>query len=1001
MKTYILILISTLLSISARPQEIFPGGIIGVGGSYNATYSPSPCAFAKRPIGNTPGITKASTYPGPFQTHNWWNSALWNVDYSSNTKDLHSDHMHPHPLILDAVSNGLVLRHRTKDYMSDVDVSNYYVADQDVRVYLKNKTATRTNVEDYGHWHVKMVQETGGGDNLHFTGAAGCPYVFFQKEGNADPMIYGANIRVFATNASAIGFTVNSNAFFYPDVHYALFIPNGTQISINNGSSFINHTTLTADQNIFNDIQIRLPSGVDYFSVALLPQASISALTLFTTHAFNFITGTDFSYFYHENTAAVTNIFTATTVAKDGTANEGTLQALYRHQYLYSPEATTQNTGYTYMSPRGPMQLIKGNNFNTIMKHHGILPSLAFASKADKARLFTLCTEYSNSPEISNPSSFTGDSYNVFIMISQAARIAEIAHQVGNYTARNRCLDAAKYHIEDWLTSPSTEHCKLVHYSTDFNWMTYYPDAFNADIGMHDAHFVTGYLIYGAAMVGRYEKKRTGNMNWVNSWKPMIDLLVRNINDWNKTCASTPSDPYNPCFPYLRFFDPYAGHSWAHSYTENQESVSEAVQFAAGAMMWGEITGNIAMRDMGAMLFVNESEAGRQYWHDVDNTNVNRAPFSHEYPYNHAGIVYKWGAAYRCFFGNEPYQFHGITYWPITGASVWMGVNPAGAERNYNDFLTAYGKNVSGTNAEDYWTSEMLSYMALFNASAAHSTFIPAVLNNPSVFDKNAVYKSHQINAYHWIGTLDSVGRVDANTSADIAFYSVFVKDNCKHYMIYNAPNNPARQVKFSDGQEFTVPSDTLIVFKVCSSTLPVQLLNFSAAKKGTDADILWQVIGEEENTHYVLEKSKDGKSFFPLAEIKGRGAYTGIYDYLYHDPLLFSGNTFYRLKIDEPESAASYSKIVVVSNNSIASVSELFPNPASTHINFYIFDPEYDWIDYIITDISGKEITRGGSEASVGTKISIDVSSLSSGAYFLNLKEDKSGSVVIKKFVK
>lgn len=183
MKTKAYILSILLFQYIVLPaQEIFPGGIPGTGGSYNLTFPGSTCPpFNARPIGNnnTTAITKTASYTGPFQTHNWWNSALWNVSYLSTTKDLHSDVMHPHPLILDAESNGLVLRYRDRDYQSGATTSNYFVADQDVRIFLKNKTASATKVDSYGHWHARMVQETGGGENLFFTAAAGCPYVFF------------------------------------------------------------------------------------------------------------------------------------------------------------------------------------------------------------------------------------------------------------------------------------------------------------------------------------------------------------------------------------------------------------------------------------------------------------------------------------------------------------------------------------------------------------------------------------------------------------------------------------------------------------------------------------------------------------------------------------------------------------------------------------------------------------------------------------------------------
>lgn len=962
----ILFIISfTAIYTSVIAQQVFPGGTVGVGGSYNLTFPSGTCFIPNRPIGNnnTSAITKGPSYQGSFQTHQWWNYALWNVSYLSTTQNSPGV-MHPHPFILEADSDGLALRYRNQNYQAATLSSNYFTADIDLKVGLYGRTTSQTQVEDYGHWHVKMVQQTGDSNNLYMTAAAGSPYVFFDLQGIAIPVITGGNMKIFATTSNSIGIISNTNSFSYPDKYFALIMPPGSKISIG-GGLYVSPNSVAANTSASN-IRIALPIGSNFFSVGLLPTNTIAALNLLTTYGLNFITGTDFSYAYNEATSAVSSKFTYTTIAKDGTANEGTLFALYRHQYLYSPEASTSiNTGYTYLSPRGNMQLLSGNVFTTQMTYYGLLPMLSKASKADTVKLYNLCVDFAASLQITMPSTLNYDMYNTFIAISQAGRMAEVANEVGNYVSRDKCLDAAKYWIENWLSSPDGKTCHAVHYSPVFNWLTCYPDAFQADIGIHDSHFMYGYLIHGAATVARFEKRRFGNLNWVNTWKPMIDLMVRNIDDWNKNCISSANDGNNPCFPFLRYFDPYDGHSWALNYTESQESVAEAVQFAAAAALWGEVTGNIAMRDMGIMIFVNESECGRQYWYDVDNANVNKAPFASSYPYNHAGIIYTWGAEYGTFFGIQPYQIHGITYWAISGSSVWMGKNLTGLQRDYNDFLSAYGGNVSGTTSEGYWSSEMLSAMALINAPAAASLFNSAVLNNDVVFNANAGMQAYRGIGYQWISILDSVGLVDATVQANTAFFSVFYKNGCRHYMVYNAPNNPGKVVHFSDGKTFFVPADTLMVVKDCNLTaLPITFLNFDIKTISNDVYIYWQTV-QEKNIHYfVIEKSSGDEIFTSIDTIYSTiDDQSAVLNYSYIDRNPGAGEWYYRIRQQTYDNLYSYSSIKSVVYNNVKRYSRfkkfyysLDDSPMIKIINQSDLKSE---VEILIMDMTGKEVAN------------------------------------------
>ena len=107
-------------------------------------------------------------------------------------------------------------------------------------------------------------------------------------------------------------------------------------------------------------------------------------------------------------------------------------------------------------------------------------------------------------------------------------------------------------------------------------------------------------------------------------------------------------------FPFLRSFDPYAGHSWACGHARfgdgnNQESSSEAMNAWCGLILWGEATGDRALRDLGIYLFTTELAAINAYWFDV--LGENRPA---DFPQTTLGLVWGGKADYGTWFSAKP-----------------------------------------------------------------------------------------------------------------------------------------------------------------------------------------------------------------------------------------------------------------------------------------------------------------------------------------------------------
>ncbi len=844
-------------------QEVFPGGGTG---SYNLTLPPDDYQGGNiydEIGGGAAGYSYATlgpNYTGPFQTHQWWTSALWNVGLGAGTTgevwyrgDSHSENMHPLPLQIDAGNEGFDLRYRDNaNQVSGANQVNNGPATIDLRVGLEGSAATETSVDGYGDFHAIFRQEWAG-TTLLATGCAGSPYFFLERQGNQDFEFYHqgvpGTINDVISNAEmeAISLTTNTGP---TTATFALIFPPGTTI----GGTAVGALPIGAGAPFGSSFVADVPNGSNYITIAVLPDNSPATFQDFAQYGWNFITNTEHSYNYDELNSALTTNFDVTTTNVYGFANTGTLMALYRHQWMNSPEATSASTGYIYPSVRGDMQVIRTGNFATEMTHMGILPTLGYANTGNDTQLWNYIDNFSSSLFNMND---VADGYNKD-QFTELITNLQLARQIGHMAAFNNILNHLRDRLTDWLVADDGDYDRYFAYSPTFNWMAHYPNGFGSSGTFVDAHFHIGYFMMAAAIVARYDPA------FVTDYGEMIDVMVGSINEYRKDMTDPGANgTVRPWFPYLRYFDPYAGHSWADPMANDQESVSEAIHFAAGVFLWGETTQNDQLRDLGALLFTTETEAARQYWFDVDAA-VNGAPYANAYNHRHLTMLYNWGGNYATFFGVESEYIHGITYIPGTGASTWLGTNIAGAAYNYSEI------------ADDY--SQWGGWGQAINVQ--HATHDPTSAINAFNTYEGMWGNDSKAFTYHWIHTYDSAGLYDgANVQADITGFGTFVKDSCntwyRHYMFYNPPGDPAKTVHATDGTCWYLPEDTVITYSLLGPDT-IGTLDASATTicNGDDVTLTLNDFSVCDNDTVVeYQYSTDGTNWITVQRITGGGA--------------------------------------------------------------------------------------------------------------------------------
>ncbi|MFD7316645.1 glycosyl hydrolase [Streptomyces sp. NPDC059883] len=707
----------------------------------SGSYSDSRPAGTSGPTTNTgtpvtPKVTEAAR-ARPLPTNDWWSSLAFQR-YGDNP---YSTPMYGHPLTYQATAGGLEVGYPTTPAIVGEGRQYEYAHKADLTLGLTGLNSPDTKADAWSDWTVTPYWSDGA-RTLRATIGHGLPFVYAKGSGGDARITTAAAPAVFADDGNVLGITVAGH-------HYALFAPSGSDWTVSG-------STVTAGLG-----------GADYFSLAVLP--STDALATYKKYAYSFVTGSKVSWSTGGGTVKAT--YSLTTEPQEGTET-GTLQALYRHQWLNTTDALTP---YTYVSPRGTMKVRESASFTTSQASSGVLPALPRSSAVDQARLKGYLDEVAGAAD---PFSGATDTYWTGKALGKLAQLVPMADQIGESATRDKLLGLLKGRLQEWFTAGGASE-----FSYDKDWKTLigYPASYGSDTELNDHHFHYSYYVYAAAIVAQYDQGWAAD----SAWGGMVKTLIRDAANPSRT---------DTAFPFLRGFDVYAGHSWASGHQgfaagNNQESSSESTNLSAALVLWGSATGDAGLRDLGSYLLATESEAIAQYWFDADE-EVFPSSFGHDT----AGMVWGSGAAYSTWWTANPEEIHGINVLPVTGGSLHLGREKAAIRRNLAELVRENG----GPAVE--WRDILWEFEALADPAGAKAKWDAG---NAGYTPEAGESKAH---TYHWIATLDALGAPDATVTGSVPSSAVFSKGGVRTYAAHNFEST-ARTVTFSDGTTLDVPA--------------------------------------------------------------------------------------------------------------------------------------------------------------------------------------------------
>jgi endoglucanase Acf2 len=738
-----LLAVALMIAASHLPaaEPPAPEGVVRVGlGSYTTRLPDG----AKQPPAT---IYKTSAVAGKMPTNDWWSSLAW-VPYS--------ERMYPHPLAVQACQSGLRVYYPGPAITANSRAIFGFMPagskDDFVIGHSEQTEFPDARVDGFSDWFVS-VSFAAQQRHLKLSSGHGSPFVYALYEGGGPQLSFARPPVVWSGSESSpvLGVSIGNK-------HYGLFGPGGSTWAGLGTATLMNR------------------SEKPYFSVAILPERTEKALTLFRQYAYSHVTDTSVTWNYEPRTSTVTTTFAFTSTAYEGDAT-GTLFALYPHQWRHS---TARLLDYAYGSVRGKMKLGQGASFTTEMRFPGVLPCLPNIGGGDPARLAAYLDE-----ELKPGDPPTKDTYWEGKLLGKLATLAPIAEQYQFEDAAASFTKRLKGRLENWFTATAPDgrmkSSGLFYYNDRWGTLIGYPASYGSDTELNDHNFHYGYFVRAAAEIARRDPA------WATAdrWGGMVNLLIRDFTSSNRKDAQ---------FPFLRSIDPYAGHSWASGHARfgdgnNNESSSEAMNAWCGLILWGEATGERTVRDLGIWLYTTEMSAINEYWFDVHDEN-------HPASYTPSVVTMIWGGkgANETWFSANPELVHGINWLPIHGGSLYLGHYPAYVQKNYHALVEENKGPQWHQWADIIWMYRALvdPKDALAQFEAREKTFAPEAGNS-------------RANTYHWLHALDTLGQVDPTVTADCPLYAVFRKGDQHTYIVYNAANEP-RTVTFSDGFRLASP---------------------------------------------------------------------------------------------------------------------------------------------------------------------------------------------------
>lgn len=749
LKSLLCLLLAVLCAARVSAQSVVPVGA----GSY-ASYPPPQSNAGGTPA--SPSSYLVSPNDRPIPSNKWWTDLITH-QYAGN--------MWAYPLTVSADAQGINIYHPVNWVPSS---SNPQLA-LDAPITIRGQAFSPADARalSWGDWTVAFRMQQAANQFMDVTFGHGLPTVWVEFKGVSPQVGFpSGGATFFGADGSAVSFPVTTNHLgvaYGSGRFWGIFAPNGTQFALSDGVLNVTFAGTNA-----------------YLVISALPAKS--HLPYFAQYAYAVPRDSQMNWTYDPAAGAVTTSWHLTTQILQG-SEPRVIQGWLAHHWRETTHDLAFN-GMNYSTARGPLKCAPGNDFQIVYPFHGILPNLPAPSVLGVTNDYNPARMNSLIASVAANQGVAGDTYWGGKDLLRYAQHLAFAAELGRpefATLKNTLRSA----LTNWFTYTPGE--STYYFAAYPAWKALV--GFQASYGseqFNDHHFHYGYFTHAAALLGMYDP------DFITNYGPMARLVAKEYANWDRS---------DPNFPFLRTFDVWSGHSQANGFPDatrggNQESSSEAVQSWAGLFLLGAVSGDDAMRAAGAMGYVTESTATREYWF-----NESGVVWPAVYNRGVVGILWDNGQDFQTYFGLNPIYIYGIHWFPVSPMLAYLAHNPAFARSNYNrmlaEQLSLMGDNsISSLGAQ--WGNHALGCALQFDPDYVAAQLDPLwAANDPVATDPNYAGAT-----YYFTHASRKLGPVQPSFHLGVPLSSVFYNSNTSQfsYVAYNPLPNSQLATIYSNG---------------------------------------------------------------------------------------------------------------------------------------------------------------------------------------------------------
>lgn len=296
-----------------------------------------------------------------------------------------------------------------------------------------------------------------------------------------------------------------------------------------------------------------------------------------------------------------------------------------------------------------------------------------------------------------------------------------------------------------------------------------------------------------------------------------------------------------------------------------------------------------------------------------------------------------------------------------------------------------------------------LREIVLQNLSA--SSEFDAKYNGPTYNPSNVQYPIVSMNpGEHWTINQISGGsaQVQLNWDSSKVPFPNYVLNDLRA-AVYSAGQwtNAGGSASGSIATTGTITSNSLnsfgrLAIGSISYPLPLKFVGFSAVKENSSIKLKWQTSNEEGVRNYEVQRSAKATGFTTVATLNALNNGQQWYQYLDAVP---SSKTFYRIRANDFDGKATYSKTIVVTADNVQKV-QLLNNPAKGAIQLATQNLSKTVYFYQLFNSAGQMCQTGSFACEGSSLITIPIRLVAAGAYnllIMNGSEEKRFALLLQ----